>query len=56
MFSEISSHYIGEIIDLLDNNTLNLAYARKVIAILFDTVDKSPSEVSKLISYNLLVI
>jgi len=52
MFSEISSHYIGEVIDLLDNNTLNLAYARKVIAILFDTVDKSPSEVSIFLNLN----
>lgn len=46
ILSEISSHAIGEIVDLLDNRTLNLAYARKVIAILLDKTNKSPSEVS----------
>lgn len=45
MFSEIPSYVIGEVIDLLDNNTLNLPYARKVIAKLFDETMKSPSQV-----------
>jgi len=46
MFSKISSHKIGEIIDLLDDNVLNLTYARKVIALLFDEKNKCPAQVS----------
>lgn len=45
MFSEIPSNFVGEVVDLLDNNTLNLAYARKVITALFDETNKSPSQV-----------
>lgn len=45
MFSEIPCHFIGEIVDLLDNNTLNLVHARKVIAKLFDETNKSPTQV-----------
>lgn len=46
MFSQIPSHKIGDIVDLLDNNILNLAYARKVIALLFDEKNKFPAQVS----------
>lgn len=46
MFSEIPSYFIGEVVDLLDNNTLNLHYAKKVIAKLFDGGCKSPSQVN----------
>lgn len=46
MFSKIPPNVIGEIVDLLENNTLNLVYARQVIAELFDGNNKSPSQVS----------
>lgn len=46
MFSEIPSYFIGEVVDLLDNNTLNLPYAKKVIAKLFDEGHKSPFQVN----------
>jgi len=46
MFSEIPSSVIGEVVDLLDNNTVNLVYARKVIAKIFDDKNKSPSQVN----------
>lgn len=52
MFSEIPSYAIGEVVDLLDNNTLNLAYARKVIAKLFDETNKSPLQVSNFYELN----
>lgn len=45
MLSKIPSHFIGDIVDLLDNNTLNLAYAKKVITKLFDETNKSPTQV-----------
>jgi hypothetical protein len=45
IFSKIPSNFIGEVVDLLDNNTLNLAYAKKVISVLFDETNKSPSQV-----------
>ncbi|XP_050434227.1 glutamyl-tRNA(Gln) amidotransferase subunit B, mitochondrial [Adelges cooleyi] len=41
----ISSNVIGEIVDLLDNGTLNLAYARKVIGELLQSVNKSATEI-----------
>lgn len=44
--SEIPSSAIGEVVDLLDNNTVNLVHARKVIAKIFDEKNKSPSQVS----------
>lgn len=46
MFSKIPSTFLGEIVDLLDNNTLNLAYAKKVISKIFDETNKSPLQVS----------
>lgn len=49
MYSEISSCVIGEVVDLLENDTLNLFYARKVITKLFDETNKSPLQVSALI-------
>ncbi|VVC36675.1 Aspartyl/glutamyl-tRNA(Asn/Gln) amidotransferase, B subunit,Aspartyl/Glutamyl-tRNA(Gln) [Cinara cedri] len=42
---KIPSYFIGEVVDLLDNNTLNISYAKKVIAKLFDESDKSPSQI-----------
>lgn len=49
MFSEIPSSVIGEIVDLLDKNILNLFYTKKVISILFDKTNKSPLQVSFLL-------
>ncbi|CAH1720926.1 glutamyl-tRNA(Gln) amidotransferase subunit B, mitochondrial [Aphis gossypii] len=43
--SEIPSSVIGEVVDLLDNNTVNLVHARKVIAKIFDEKNKSPSQI-----------
>jgi len=45
MFSQIPSHVIGEIVDLLDNKLVNLVHARKVISKMFDEKNKSPSQV-----------
>lgn len=49
MCSEIPSRVISEIIDLLENDTVNLFYARKVITKLFDETNKSPLQASALI-------
>lgn len=46
MFSKVPFYYIGTVVDLLDNNTLNLYYARKVITKLFDETNKSPLQVN----------